>query len=240
VLRWLLVLLAACGDNAAEPRLLVYARTLGHRHEDSIAAGSEVLPARLAERGIAVDFTEDPGAFMAQSLARYDAVFFMYTSGNDILDNDGKGALEAFVRSGGGWLGLHSASDTEYAWPFYAELVVGHFRQHPGIQPATVTIEAPNHPAMRGAPSPWDASDEWYDFDANPRDTSGVTILATVDEATYTGGTMGADHPIIWVQERLIGRVEFTSIGHGPERWQEPAFVEHIASGVRWVTGLAL
>lgn len=231
-----LVLLAACGGETVEPRLLAYTRTLGYRHDDAIVAARAALPARLAD--IPVDFTEDPATFTAENLARYRAVAFVYTTGNDILDATGKTALEQFVRDGGGWLGIHSAADTEYQWPFYGELMVTLFRTHPVIQPGTITIEAPSHPAVRGAPSPWQATDEWYDFMANPRATSGVTILATIDEASYTGGSTGADHPLIWSHERLGGRALYTAIGHVAERWMEPAFLAHVDASVRWVTRL--
>jgi type 1 glutamine amidotransferase len=187
------------------------------------------------------DFTEDPTQFTETNLERYRAVIFLYTSGDNILDLDGKVALERFVRAGGGWLGIHSAAETETMWPFYKSMQVVYSAGAAPPQPATVTVSLPGHAALRNVPAePWIASDEWHNFASNPRSVLGVDVLLTVDEATYTGGTMGIDHPIAWVQERLIGRVEFTGLGHGAERWQEAPFVEHIASGIRWVTGLAL
>jgi type 1 glutamine amidotransferase len=239
-------LAAACSDPTMMPpvqddRVLVFTRTLGFRHEEAIVAATEALPARLATENITADFTEDPAMFTEDNLHRYRAVLFLYTSGDDVLDAAGKTELERFVRNGGGWMGVHSAADTEYMWPFYKSMMVTYFMDHPAVQPATVTITLPSHAAIRNVPSgPWIATDEWYNFTSNPRSVLGVDVLATLDEATYTGGTMGADHPIIWVQERLVGRTLFTALGHEPARWQETAFVEHIASGVRWVTGLAL
>lgn len=246
--RWLpllSILVAACGDDPMMPdntdRVLVYTRALGDRHDDALAAAMDSLPARLEMDGVTTDFTEDPADFSEENLDRYRAVIFLYTSGNDILDASGKAALEQFVRHGGGWLGIHSAADTERDWPFYKSMIVTYADTHPDPQQATVTIALPSHAAMRNVPAgPWIASDEWYNFQANPRSSLGVDVLATVDEMTYTGGTMGVDHPVIWAQERLIGRVLYTALGHSPERWQEPAYLEHIASSVRWVTGLAL
>jgi type 1 glutamine amidotransferase len=218
--------LVACGDAPpAAERVLVYSRTLGYRHADAITAGQATLVTRLGADGIAVDATEDPLRFRDADLATFGAVIFLYTSGNDVLDAEGKLALEAFVRGGGGWVGVHSAADTEYAWPFYGELVVAHFLSHPAIQPATTHL---------ADGTPWPATDEWYDFRANPRDTSGVRVLITVDEATYTGGTMGADHPLAWAHERAGGRAFYTAMGHTAERWSEAAFLDHVAGGVRW------
>ncbi|KAB2899410.1 MAG: ThuA domain-containing protein [Kofleriaceae bacterium] len=226
---------AACGaDDAVPARVLVFSGTTGFRHEDSIAAGRVALSERLAAEGIAVEATEDPLRFRARELAAFGAVVFLNTTGNDLLDADGQAALEAFVRGGRGWVGVHSAADTEYDWPFYAELVVTHFRSHPAIQPATVHVEDATHPATAGAPSPWMATDEWYDFRTNPRDTADVRILLTIDESTYTGGVTGADHALAWAHERAGGRAFYTALGHVAARWDEPAYLDHVAGGIRW------
>jgi type 1 glutamine amidotransferase len=222
-------LVGACGDG--KPDVLVYSRTNGHRHEDAIAAATAALPAAVPE--LELRFSEDPMAFY--KLDDYEAVIFLYTSGNDVLDEAGKAALETFVRDGGGWLGIHSAADTEYLWPFYGRLVVAYFEDHPGIQPATMTVERAGHEALTDVSVlPWEATDEWYNFRSNPRLTGGVVVLATIDESTYTGGTMG-DHPMIWAHENLGGRALYTELGHVADRWSEPNFVQHITSGLRWV-----
>lgn len=241
-MRWVLALLAACDGAVALPdsttdadRILVYTRTNAFRHFDEISIASFVLPPRLHAFGVEADWTDDPAAFTEANLQRYRAVFFMYTSGNDILDDDGKAAFESYVRGGGGWLGIHSAADTEYSWPFYGELVVSHFLTHPATQPARITIEAASHPTMVGLPSPWRFVDEWYDYRSNPRDMADVTILATVDEASYMGGGMGADHPMIWCHERLGGRAFYSGIGHESNAWGEPEFVTMIDNAVKWV-----
>jgi len=241
----LLLLLGACGDDGTLPipddRVLVYTRADGVRHDEALAAAKMALPARLSMEALSADFTEDPAQFTKANLDRYRAVIFLYTSGDNILDDAGKAELEQFVRHGGGWLGVHSAAETETMWPFYKAMIVSYATTTAPAQPATVTLALSGHAALRNVPpEPWGATDEWYNFMSNPRSLLGVDVLAVVDEMTYTGGTMGADHPVIWVQERLIGRTLYTALGHGAERWTEPAFVEHIASGVRWVTGIAL
>lgn len=231
----LVLLLVACTDPAAPPRVLLFTKTNGYRHADAIAAAGTALPASLATLGIDSEGTEDPTRFTPAELATFDAVVFLYTSGNDLLDATGKAALEAFVRDGGGWVGVHSAADTEYAWPFYGELVVAPFEGHPAIQAAWVQVEAPSHPAMATTvPEPWVAEDEWYNFQRNPRATAGVEILATLDESTYAGGTMGSDHPIVWAHENAGGRALYTALGHLALRWDDSAFRDHIATAVSW------
>jgi uncharacterized protein len=243
-----LLALAACGTDVPpcvhEPtpgvdRLLVFTRTREYRHE-AITAGCSALPEHLAELGIGADVSEDPAAFTPANLARFRAVIFLYTSGNDLLDAGGKAAFEDFIRGGGGWIGVHSASATEDAWPFYRELVVRHFTNHADIQSAAMTIEDRAHPATAALPAgSWVADDEWYNFPASPRGEPGVRILATVDEHTYTGGTQGDDHPLVWSHENLGGRALYTALGHVAARWDDPAFLVHLTGAVRWVMRLA-
>src|SRR5689334_20191989 len=195
------VLLAgtACGDPATppakdRPRILVYSRTTGFRHA-SIADGVAAVRSLGATAGFDVDATEDPAAFTASRLSTYAAVVFLSTTG-DVLDAAGQAAFETYMRGGGGFVGVHSASDTEFDWPFYGRVVGAYFKRHPAVQSARVKVEDPAHVSTRSLPSVWTRTDEWYDFRANPR--TNVHVLLTLDEASYTGGGMGADHPIAW------------------------------------------
>ena len=220
--------------SAGEVRVLAFTRTTGFRH-DSIPDAIAALRRIGESGGFAVDATEDPGAFHDGNLSGYRAVVFLLTTG-DVLDGDGQAALEEFVGSGGGWLGVHSASDTEYDWPFYRELVGEYFAGHPAIQAATVRVEDRAHPATSVLPVVWPRTDEWYNFRANPR--AGVHVLATLDEGTYSGGSMGADHPIAWCREVAAGRAIYTAGGHTIQSYAEPLFVAHLAGAVRWAAGL--
>jgi type 1 glutamine amidotransferase len=131
---------------------------------------------------------------------------------------------------------VHSACDTEYDWSFYGELVGAYFSRHPNIQQATVHIDDPGHPAVAGLPSPWSRRDEWYDFQTNPRPN--VTVLATLDEGSYTGGTMGPDHPIVWAHVTAGGgRAFYTAMGHTKESYGEATFRQHLVLALRWVAG---
>ena len=175
-----------------------------------------------ATNGYIAEATEDPAAFTADNLARFRVVVFLMTTG-DPLDDAGQAAFEAWIAGGGNWVGVHSAADTEYDWPFYGELVGAYFKQHPAIQPATVNVEVADHPATAGLPSPWMRTDEWYDFQTNPRATA--TVLVTIDESTYTGGTMGADHPLVWAHATAGGgRAIYTEMGHTTESYADPLF----------------
>ena len=218
-MRWVLALvlslgLVACSGSApAEDErygVLVFTRTAGFRH-DSIPAGVEAFRAIGANNGFTVTATDDPAVFTADSLARFTVVVFLSTTG-DVLDADQQAALQAYVEGGHGWVGVHSASDTEYDWPFYGQLVGARFARHPKVQPVTVTIEDPGHPATANLPRTWRITDEPYDFRTNPR--ADVRVLATLDESTYTGGRMGADHPIAWSRSVGSGRSFYVGLGH--------------------------
>jgi len=220
--------------SSGETRVLLFTRTTGFRH-DSIPDAIAALRRIGSESGFLVDATEDPEAFRDATLSAYRVVVFLLTTG-DVLDADGQAALERFVGSGGGFVGVHSATDTEYDWAFYGRLVGEYFAGHPSVQPATVRIEDRAHPATVSLPVAWPRTDEWYNFRTNPRGR--VHVLATLDEGTYSGGSMGADHPIAWCQEIAGGRAIYTAGGHTRESYTEPLFVAHLAGAVRWAAGL--
>jgi type 1 glutamine amidotransferase len=208
-------------------KALLFSRTTGFRHK-SIPAGIEAF--RQLSEGI--EATEDPAAL--EDLTGVGAVVFLNTNG-EVLTEAGRVALERYVRGGGGFLGVHSAAATEYDWPFYGDLVGAWFDRHPSVQPATITVSDPDHPATAHLPAEWARLDEWYDFRSRPD----ARVLLRVEESTYEGGGMGDDHPVAWCHERLGGRVFYTALGHTIESYAEPAFREHLSKALRWVTSIS-
>ena len=218
----LAVALAAAG--AGPYRVLLFTRTTGFRHA-SIPAAVAAVERLGTGHGFVAEHTEDPARFDDAGLARYRVVVFLNTTG-DVLDGAQQAAFERWVTAGGGFVGVHSAADTEYGWAWYGTLLGARFARHPAVQPATA-----------GLPARWRRTDEWYDFRANPRGR--VHVLATVDEASYAGGGMGADHPIAWCQRVGEGRSLYTAGGHTVESWAEPRFLAHVAGAVGWAAGSA-
>ena len=215
-------------------RVLLFSRTVAYRH-DSIPTAIAALMDLQAAGGYQAEATEDPTRFTADNLGRFTVVVFLMTTG-DVLDETQQAAFKAWMNAGGSYVGIHSASDTEYDWPFYGTLAGAYFSRHPDIQQATVHIEDTSHPAVVGLPSPWIRRDEWYDFRTNPRPN--VTVLATLDESSYTGGTMGADHPIVWAHATTGGgRAFYTGMGHTSESYAEAAFRQHLVAALRWAAG---
>jgi type 1 glutamine amidotransferase len=223
-------------NDAAAPieplRVLVYSRTAGFRH-DTIETGQRVLSEIAARHGGTIELTEDP-LQLGAALAQADVVVFLMTTG-DVLEDAQQTLVEAFIRGGGGFLGVHSAADTEYDWPFYAELNGAWFADHPAIQRARLVREAADHPAVSFLPATWERTDEWYNFRSNPRGR--VQVLLTLDETSYEGGTQGADHPIVWCHTIDQGRAFYTGLGHTQESWQERMFLQHLEAALLWAAG---
>ena len=213
---------------------LVFSKTAGFRH-DSIPAGINAIRQQGSARGFSVDASEDAGAFTDDSLAKYKVVVFLSTTG-DVLNAAQEAAFERFIRRGGGFVGVHAATDTEYDWAFYGALVGAYFAGHPDIQNATVQIEDGAHPVSASLPRQWTRRDEWYNFRQNPRGR--VNVLATLDERSYNGGTMSPDHPIVWSHTYEGGRSFYTALGHTQESFAEAPFVEHLGRAILWAAGL--
>jgi type 1 glutamine amidotransferase len=218
----------------ADARLLVFTRTTGYRH-DSIPDGIAAIQGLGPAYGFAVDQTEDPALFNAASLASYRALIFLSTTG-DLLEAPQQAALQQYLAGGGGFVGIHAAADAEYEWPWYGGLVGAYFDSHPDIQTASVWVEDSTVASTDTLPDPWVRTDEWYNFRTNPRAT-GAHVLLTLDEATYSGGSMGADHPIAWCREYGGGRTWYTAGGHTSESFAEPRFVAHLWGGIRYASG---
>src|SRR6266851_2968471 len=219
---------------AASYRVLVFSRTAGFRH-DSIPDAIAAVRTLGDQNGFPVDATEDPSVFTDSGLADYSAVIFLLTTG-DVLDDRQQSAFERYIEAGNGFVGVHSAADTEYDWPWYGGLIGAYFASHPDIQWAVVDREDANHASTVSLPDGWARTDEWYNFQANPRDTPDIHVLASLDESSYSGGTM-SDHPIAWYQEYAGGRAWYTAGGHTRESYSEPLFLQHLLGGLEYAAG---
>jgi type 1 glutamine amidotransferase len=223
---------AACAlpKAPAGTRVLVFSRTKGFRHE-SIPDGIAAVTALGARHGFAVEATEDPTFFSDTTLRRFAAVVFMSTTG-DVLDSTQQEAFQRYIRAGHGFVGVHSATDTEYDWPWYGRLVGAWFKRHPAIQDATIDVRDRSFIATKCLPAVWHRRDEWYDFRAAP--PADAKILLTIDEKSYKDGQMGAFHPMSWYHAYDGGRAFYTELGHTSESYKEQAYLDHLAGGILW------
>jgi type 1 glutamine amidotransferase len=209
--------------------LLLCTRTAGYRHASIEASVDALLDLARAE-GWTFTHSEDGASFDLERLSRHHAVILMNSTG-DFLNVAQRSAFETYVARGGGVVAVHAAAMVEFEWPFYEALIGAHFVNHPEPQRGVVRVEDRDHPATEGLPEVWEWHEEWYNFAPNPRDK--VRVLASVDEASYHGGTMG-DHPLVWCHERLGGRCFYTGLGHESAAYSDPRFMAHLAGAIRW------
>ena len=223
----------AQGDDGTVD-VLLFTKTAAFRH-GNIPTGIAAIQQMGTDNGWNVTSTEDAADFTDDNLADYDVVVWFSTTG-DVLDDEQQAAFERYIQGGGGYAGIHAASDTEYDWPWYGELVGAYFVNHPpGTPDATIDVLDGAHPSTDHLPAEWDRTDEWYNYDQNVR--GDVHVLATLDEESYSGGTMGTDHPIAWCQDYDGGRSWYTGGGHTNASFSEPEFLDHVRDGILTAAG---
>jgi len=227
----------AAAETGKKPRILVFSKTVGWRHE-SIIDGKKALLDLGQEAGFDVDISENAGLFNTGTLDGYDAVVFLNTTGSIFSDGQRR-AFEHYIRSGGGFVGIHSATDTEYEWPWFNKLVGAYFAGHPEQQEAEMAVVDFQHPAtgflkteLQG--NRWRRFDEWYNFKSVNPD---ISVLMTLDESTYEGGENGEHHPAAWYHEYDGGRAFYTAGGHTGESYRDPLFMRHLLGGIRYAMG---
>lgn len=238
--------LAAERQSAGKKRLLVITESRGFVHD--VVRRQKGAPC-LVEKVI-TELAQKSGDFevvcsqeaskeiTAANLQHFDAVFF-YTTGELPLSEEQKTALLDFVRSGKGFAGAHSATDTFYKWPDYGQLIGAYFDGHPWHQKVGVIVEDPNHPATRHLGKYFTITDEIYQFRA-PYSRERLHILLRLDMKTVKnpGKRADQDNALAWTQQFGQGRVFYTALGHRSEVWQDPRYQQHLLGGLRYVLGL--
>src|SRR6267378_2683106 len=220
---------------AQQPRVLVFSKTAGFRHS-SIPNGIAAIRKLGQEHGFAVDATEDPGAFTQKNLARYSAVVFLSTTG-DVLNAMQQDVFERYIQAGGGYVGVHSATDTEYGWPWYGRLAGAYFNGHPNnpnVRKGSYRTLDTTHVSTKGFPGRFEREDEFYNFKSiDPT----IHVLVEIDETSYEGGTNGDHHPMSWYHDFAGGRAWYTNMGHTEATYTEPLFLQHLLGGLRYAIG---
>lgn len=219
-----------------EKKILVFSKTAGFRHASSIQAGKKYLVELGQKNGFGVDTTESADVFTTENLKQYATVVFLCTTGN-VLNQQQQEAFERFIRNKGGYVGLHSAADTEYDWPWFGELNGAYFKNHPRPQEAVFNIADDQHLATGHLPKVWKRFDELYNFKWIGTD---LHVLITIDETSYTGGGNGENHPMAWYHEFDGGRGFYTALGHDNKSWEDPLYLQHVLGGIEYAMGIQL
>ena len=220
-------------------KALLIPTTNGWRHE-SVHAGVLAIQQLAVKNFFDVVYFDDPGSFNDKNLAQFQVIIFLNTTGN-ILDSAQQRVMERFIRSGKGFVGIHSASDTHYGWEWYTKLVGRMFYVHPVIQTAKLKILDPKFPGLQGFADGKLWTDEFYEFGAEK--ISGLQYILGIDETTYNPKVdwgsrksegMGALHPLSWYHNYDGGRSFYTALGHLPSVFSEQAFLNHLYAGILW------
>ncbi len=221
-----------CSNQRSQvPSVLVFTKTMVYEHA-SIPVGIQAIEALGAANNFEVVATADAQVFENDGLMGYSAVVFLSTTGN-VLNHLQEAGLERYIQSGGGFVGIHAAADTEYDWRWYGQLVGAYFESHPKIQKATYQVvgDIPGTSLEKGT---WVRQDEIYNYKLLQPD---INVLVTVDENTYEGGTDGSDHPMSWYHDFDGGRSFYMGLGHTSESFTEDRFLSHLLGGIKYAIG---
>ena len=212
-----------------ERRILVFSKSAGFRHS-SIPVGKAAILNLGIQNGFLVDTTENGSLFTDENLKKYGAVIFLNTTGT-VLDQEQKRSFERYIQAGGGYVGIHAATDSDHQWPWYIRLSGALFEGHPDQDTVQTTVIRRDHPSMEGFPEHWWIKDELYNFKDVNKD---INVLLTIDEKMYEGGNMGDFHPMSWFHEFDGGRAFYTAFGHREDVYSNPVFLNHLLGGIRY------
>jgi len=222
-------------------RVLVYSGSTGYRHE-SIPAAVASIKALGEKAGYVIDTSEDPEVFTAENLARYKALVLVSNSTDpkkpesEWFTGAKRDALQSFLKSGKGVIGLHAASDSHYNWGWYGQMIGGYFERHPkGTPKGVVTVVDAKHPATAKLPKSLERNDEWYyykDFDPT------VRVLVTIDPKSIGEGEADVNpNPLVWCHDFGGGRVFYSALGHTNESWSEPYMINLMTGALAYAVG---
>lgn len=229
------LILSSCNNKReGATKVLVFSKTSGYKHK-SIPDGMAAIQKLGLENGFEVDTTKNADLFTEENLKKYSAVVFLSTTGN-VLNNKQEAAFERYIQAGGGYVGIHAATDTEYDWGWYTKLSGAQFLSHPkGTPEADFIVKDKDFIANKHlADTVWHRTDELYNYKNLNAD---VNVILTLDESTYEGGQNGDYHPIAWYHEYDGGRAFYTGGGHTKESYAETDFIKHILGGIQYAIG---
>jgi type 1 glutamine amidotransferase len=215
-------------------------RSAGFKHAVVPFAADTMKKLAEQERDFDVTVTDDPSVISTEGLKNYNALLF-YTTGKTTaafgIDEQQKQALMDFVKSGKGFAGVHSATDTFYDWPEYGEMIGGFFDEHPWHQEVTIKVEDTKHPATRHLGTSFKINDEIYQFKDFSRSRVHVLLsldTSSVDLTKKNVKRTDGDFATSWVRDWAKGRVFYTALGHEQAVWSDPRFQTHLLNGIRW------
>lgn len=213
--------------------VLIFTKTNGFVHGEAIKEGTKLITNIGRQNMFNVDHTNISSFFMEENLKKYQSIIFLNTT-LDVLNKNEEVVFKNFIQNGGGFVGIHSATDTEYEWEWYGKLVGAYFKNHPKIQKAKISTINKNHISTFHLNETWEIEEEWYNYkNINPE----ITVLLNLEESSYEGGENGKNHPITWYHEFDGGRSFYTGLGHKPETYNDERFIKLLTGGILYTIG---
>lgn len=152
-------------------------------------------------------------------------------------------AFEEYMEHGGGWMGFHIAGWTENRamWPWFSDFLGTVFvgNSWPPL-PATLTVDSPNHPAVKGLPTSFVSPDnEWYSWQPSLRGNPNIKILMTLAPSNFPLGFKdtlgGGDVPVTWTNTKY--KMLYTNMGHGSKIFDSATQNLFFEKAVLWLGG---
>ena len=218
-------------SNENDFSVLVITETDGWVH-DSIEAGLELIKYLGDKNRFNVYHSDNSRVINYSNLKSIKTLIFLNTT-EDILSEDEQVVMQKFIQSGKGFVGVHSASDTEYQWKWYGELVGAYFKSHPEGTTNAKIIKIENGRFSKHLNPIWEVEDEWYNFNYTNAD---INVVLELDEKSYYGGENGDYHPITWYHTYDGGRSFYTGLGHLKEVYSNKMFIELLEQGILYAS----
>ena len=243
-----LMSISAAPLTAADATILVYTRNhtpngKGYVH-DNIAESVAAIRKLGEENGFAVEHSDDPTLFAPGKLSRFQAIVFANSNNEAFATDAQRNAFQAYIRKGGGFVGIHSATGSERNWPWYWAMLGGSFDYHPVMQSFEVRVTGPRHPATTMLPAQFVVEDECY-FHKNMN--PGIIALLVADQTRLRdekrgerpGNEFGSALPIAWYHHFEGARVFYVGLGHKKDHYRDPRLLQMILGGIEWAMGNA-
>ncbi len=215
-------LIQACQTEEVPRRVEVL--FLGHpsEHHNS-EAFLPLLASALTPKGINFTYSDDPDDLNEKNLKKYDGLA-LYANHDSITLRQEKALLD-FVKSGKGFIPIHSASYCFRNSNEFVQLVGAQFKEHK-TDTFTANIINQTHPITKDLQA-FNTWDETYIHDQHNADR---TVLMERVEGDHK-------EPWTWVRNYGKGRVFYTAYGHDERTWSNPGFHQLMEAGILWAVG---
>lgn len=226
-------------EGIGQTNILIYTRNgKGYVHENR-AASVAALEKICREKGYVTQATEDPTVFTPENLKKFQCVIFSNTNNETFSTQEQRDAFANYIRQGGGFVGIHSASGSERQWPWFWAMLGGKFVRHPKFQKFTIKVIDKEHPSTKFLGDTWSWEDECYYLDNLNPDinillAADLTTIEDTEKEKYPGTIFGNYFPLAWCHEFDGGRQFYTALGHESRHYEDKLFLQHLLGGIQW------